>query len=228
MKQPLLCLKEKIMSKSIKAVIFDLDGTLIDTEKYYQKAWPRALQDMGYETWENFTLPIRSLGRPFAPRWFKERFGELFDYDEARRIRKKYFDEYVATEGIQKKKGAVELLEYLKTQGITTAVATATDLERANEYIELAGLSGYFDRVISATMVEMGKPEPLVYLYACEQLGLHPEECMAVEDAPNGIIAAYRAGLKVVMVPDLSEPDEETMAMLYRRVDSLDKIIELL
>lgn len=211
-----------------KAFIFDLDGTLIDTEKIYRVIWPKAIKDLGYEFSDERFLSLRSLGRPFAPAKFKEWYGDEFDYNEARRIRKGYFDEYIAEHGIQLKKGAVELLTYLHEKEIITAIATATDPARANEYLKLTGLDGYFDKVISATMVPEGKPSPHVYKYACEQLGLVPSECVAVEDAPNGIRSAYSAGLNVVMVPDLTEPDEDILPMLNARVDSLVDIISLI
>lgn len=211
----------------VKAFIFDLDGTLIDTEKIYRQVWPKAMAQLGHVFTEEQYLSLRSLGRPFAPLRFKEWYGEDFDYVEARRIRKGFFDEYVAEHGIQLKKGAIELLTFLRNKGIVTAIATATDIERATEYINMTGLSGYFDRVVSATMVDEGKPSPKVYLYAASELGFKPEECVAVEDAPNGITSAYRAGLQVIMVPDQSEPDEETMKMLTYKAKSLDEIIEL-
>ena len=212
---------------NVKAFIFDLDGTLIDTEKIYRMLWPKAVADMGRTFTDEQYLSLRSLGRPFAPQRFKEWYGEDFDYDEARRIRKRYFDSYISEHGIQKKKGAIELLSFLKEKGIITAIATATDLERAKEYMDMTGLSGHFDKIISATMVDEGKPSPKVYNYACEQLKLSPRECVAVEDAPNGITSAYKAGLSVIMVPDQSEPDEEIEKMLSFKVRSLDEIIDL-
>ena len=210
----------------IKAVLFDLDGTLIDTEKIYHIAWPKAIADMGYTLTEEMFLSLRSLGRPFAPAKFKEWFGDDFDYDRARAIRKQYFNDYVKAHGIARKTGAVELLTYLHEKKIMTAIATATDPERANQYLNMTELSGYFDRIISATMVDEGKPSPKVYTYACEQLGLSPGECVAVEDAPNGIRSAYGAGMQVIMVPDLSQPDEELREMLFASVERLDQIIE--
>lgn len=212
----------------IKAFIFDLDGTLIDTERIYRMIWPKAVAHMGYVFTDEMYLSLRSLGRPYAPLRFKEWFGDDFDYDMARRIRKGYFDKYINEHGIDIKKGAIELLEELKSQQIITAIATATDVKRATEYMEMTGLNGYFDRLISATMVDEGKPSPKVYRYACEQLGLKPSECFAVEDAPNGIKSASAAGMNVIMVPDQSEPDCELEGLYDICVDSLDEIIALL
>lgn len=211
--------------ENIKAFIFDLDGTLIDTEKIYRQVWPKAVAELGYEMKDEHYLAMRSLGRPYAPLQMKEWFGEDFDYNEARRIRKGYFDAYIGEHGIELKKGAIELLTYLRNSGYITAIATATDPVRADEYLTKVGLKGYFDRVISATMVDEGKPSPKVYQYAASELGFNPDECVAVEDAPNGITSAYRAGLNVIMVPDQSEPDDELLKMVTIKVDSLDEII---
>jgi len=213
--------------ENIKAFIFDLDGTLIDTEKIYRQVWPQAMKSLGYEYTDVQYLSMRSLGRPYAPAKFKEWYGQDFDYDGARRVRKGLFDAYVAEHGIEIKKGAIELLEYLRSKGIVTAIATATDLDRAEEYLKFVGLYGYFDKVISATMVDEGKPSPKVYQYASMELGFEPSECVAVEDAPNGIKSAYSAGLKVIMVPDQTEPEEDIMHMFYAKVESLDQIIGL-
>lgn len=213
---------------NVKAVIFDMDGTLIDTEKIYRLIWPITLKEMGLTMKEEHYMAMRSLGRPFAPIKMKEWYGQDFDYDGARARRKVKFENYIAEHGIQCKKGAVELLEYLRGQGIITAIATATDMERATRYLEMTGLTGYFDKVISATMVKEGKPSPYVYEYACEQLGLTPSECIAVEDAPNGITSAYRAGMRVIMVPDQSQPDDKVSAMLTACLDSLDEMINLI
>lgn len=208
----------------IQAIIFDMDGTLIDTEKYYRVFWPKAMAEFGYAMTDEQALSMRSLGRPFAPARLKEWFGEELDYYAIRQRRKDLMEECIDKEGIQPKPGAIELLSTLKQRKITTAIATATDPERTAKYLKMVGLDGYFDEIISATMVKEGKPSPDVYLYACERLGLKPEECIAVEDAPNGVLSAYRAGCKVIMVPDQTKPDEEWKKYLYACVDSLDLV----
>lgn len=212
----------------IKAVIFDMDGTLIDTEKYYREFWPKALADFGYHMTDEQVLSIRSLGRPFAPARFKEWYGEDFDYYKVRDRRKDMMNEFLEKNGIQIKPGAVEILKILKERGIMAAVATASDMTRTEKYLDEVGIKQYFDKLISATMVKEGKPSPDIYLYACEQLGLSPSECIAVEDAPNGIKAAYDAGCKVIMVPDQTGPDDEVSPYLYACVDTLDKITDYL
>lgn len=212
----------------IRAVLFDMDGTLVDTEKYYRKFWPIAMAEFGYHLTDEQVLSMRSLGRPFAPARLKEWFGDDLDYYAIRKRRTEIMEECLDREGIHLKPGAEEILKELKSRGILAAVATASPLERTEKYLNKTGIRSYFDRIISATQVKEGKPSPDVYLYACEQLGLAPADCMAVEDAPNGILSAYRAGLKVVMVPDQTPPTEEDEKYLYACVDALDDLKALL
>ena len=204
----------------IKAVIFDLDGTLTDTEKYYQKAWPEAIEHFGFKCEPWMPLELRSLGRPFAPVKFREWFGEDFNYDEVRAYRKKLIEEYLSG-GIPLKPGAVEILTWLREQGIIVAMATANDLARTTRYLDRIGIRQLFDQIICADMVKFGKPAPDIYSYACEVLGLPPDETVAVEDSPNGVRSAAAAGCRTVMIPDLTEPDEGLKTLLWARVDCL-------
>ena len=208
----------------IKAVIFDLDGTLTDTEKFYQKAWPEALSHFGYKVEPWMPLELRSLGRPFA---FKEWFGEDFDYDKVRAYRKELIEKYLEP-GIPLKPGAEEILKWLRENGYIVAMATANDLPRTERYLGRIGIRPLFDRLICADMVKQGKPAPDIYAYACEALGLPPDQTIAVEDSPNGVRSAAAAGCKTVMVPDLTEPDEELSKLLWARVDKLTDIKSLL
>lgn len=208
----------------IKTVIFDMDGTLIDTEKYYRECWPKAMAAFGFEMSDAQALEMRSMGRPFAPIHLKKVFGESLDYHQVRNKRKELVEECIRERGIQLKPGAIEILQWLRENQIPTAVATATDMERTERYLKMLGIYEYFDRLISATMVAEGKPSPDIYLYACAEMGMEPGDCIAVEDSPNGVKSAYRAGCKVVMVPDQSRPDAELEKMLYACVDNLNDL----
>ena len=217
------------MERKIKAVIFDLDGTLIDTEKYYRTCWPLALEKFGYHITDEQVLSLRSLGRPYAPQRLKEMMQDPdLDYPKIRNYRKQLVEKCLEENGIELKKGAKEILTWLKEHQIRRAIATANDIERAERYLKKIGLYDYFDKIICATMVKYGKPAPDTYEYACRELGLKPEECMAVEDSPNGVESAYQAGCKVVMVPDQTKPDKELLKKLTACVDSLEDIELLL
>lgn len=205
-----------------------MDGVLIDTEKWLNVYWQQAAREAGFQVTREDGLAIRSLAAKYARTYLKGLFGENFDYDAIRARRKELMRNHIAEHGIEKKPYVDEILDYLAAKKIKTAVATATDPERAKQYLTEIGIYDKFDQVISATTVENGKPEPDVYLYACEQIGEDPKDCIAVEDSPNGILSAYRAGLSVVMVPDLTEPDEKTTEMLYARVDTLEGLKTIL
>lgn len=212
----------------IKAVIFDLDGTLLDTEKLLVKYWCRAANELGFPMTSEQALRIRSLTHRLVPPLFKEWFGESCDYMKIRARRMELMQEHIDRYGLDVKPGAAELLSYLGEKGYLRAVATATDIERAGRLLKTAGLYQSFDRIISASMVEWGKPKPDIYIYAAKQLGLEPQECIAVEDSPNGIISASEAGCRTVMVPDLTPPEKELLPRLYACCDNLLSIEELL
>lgn len=192
----------------IKIVFFDMDGTLIDTEKYFRRFWPKAAAAFGYEMSDGQALSMRSLGRPFAPAQLKEWFGPETDYQAIRAKRTEMMEAQLRIDGLQRKPGAVEILEELKQRGIPAVVVTASPIERTERYLTEVGILQYFDRIISATQVSEGKPSPDVYLLASKEVGFPTEECLAVEDSPNGVMSAYRAGCKVVMVPDQTPADE--------------------
>lgn len=212
----------------IKAVIFDMDGLMIDTEKLLMRFWIESAQSFGFDMTREDVLSIRSLAGKYTEIKLKKRFGDSFDYKQVRARRIELMNDYILKNGIEKKKGLDELLIYLKKNGYKTSVATATDLKRASMYLDIIDVKKYFDKVVCATMVPNGKPKPDIYLKACEELGVLPHEAIALEDSPNGIISAHDAGCKAVMVPDLSEPDDEIKKLLFKRIDSLDLLIEIL
>ena len=212
----------------IKAVIFDLDGTLLDTEKLLFRYWREAASQFGYDMSPEQALTLRSLTHRLVQPLFTEWFGEGCDYRQLRERRMKLMQEHIDKFGIETKKGASELLAYLGKNGYMRAVATATDTVRAEKLLKLAGLDGCFDRLICASMVEWGKPKPDIYLFTAEKLGLAANECIAVEDSPNGVMSAHSAGCYTVMVPDLTQPDEKLESCISAVCSDLSELIELL
>lgn len=208
----------------ITTILFDLDGTLIDTEKLFRVFWRKACSFHGYEMSDEQALYIRSLGRPFAPRLLKEWFGPDFDYGRIRETRREMMKEYFKTHALEAKAGAAEALSKLSERGLRLAVVTATPVDRAEAELEEVGLRTYFEDIVSAANVERGKPAPDVYLEACRILGVKTEECIAVEDAPNGVKSAYAAGIKVIMIPDQTRPEEELIPLIYKLADSLAEL----
>ena len=209
----------------VRAVIFDMDAGLIDTEKHYNIAWCEAAKQAGYTDFtREHALMLRSCDARAASKMMKGIFGEQFDYYAIREIRRTIVAKRLAKYGLEKKPGLDEILAFLHKKGIKTAVATATPLELTLQHLEKIGVKDQFDKIVSAKQVENGKPAPDVYLYACEQIGEQPKDCIAVEDSPNGIRSAYAAGCMPVMVPDLTEPDEELKPLLYAVVKTLADI----
>ncbi len=212
----------------IRAVIFDMDGLILDTEKLLVRFWVQAANEMGFPMTREQALYLRSLHRSFAIPYLKEQFGEGFDYLAVRGRRMELMRDFLSHDTLELKPGVVELLDFLSAREIRSAVCTATDYERAKDYLSQVGIFGRFDAIICATMVEKGKPCPDVYLYAAEQLGLEPRECMALEDSPNGVRSAAGAGCVTVMVPDLTPPDEELRGIIYAEAGSLTDVIDIL
>lgn len=213
---------------SVKGVIFDMDGLILDTEKLYQHFWKKASEKCGYEMSQDQALQLRSLDKNLAKKLFKTFFGDNCNYQEIHDVRVALMSEYISKNGVQAKPGVRELTAYLKKNGYKIAVATATNYERADEHLTLAGVRDCFDIIICASSVKHGKPYPDVYLYACEKLGISPKECVALEDSPNGIRSAYSAGCVPIVVPDNECPDRETLSVSYAAAESLFDVIDII
>ena len=212
----------------IKGVIFDMDGLILDTEKLYQRFWKEASKECGYDMPQEIALKLRSLDKTLAKELLADFFGKDYSYEKVKKIRVKLMAEYVEKNGVEAKEGVRELVNYLKENGYKMAVATATNYERANLHLTLAGVRDCFENIICACDLEHGKPYPDVYLYACDKLGLKPEECVALEDSPNGVRSAYSAGCVPILVPDGENVDDEVFDIVHARVKSLADVRAIL
>ncbi|MDE5764862.1 MAG: HAD family phosphatase [Ruminococcus sp.] len=206
---------------NIKGVIFDMDGLMIDTEKLYLRYWKQAASDFGYTMLDRHVFAIRSLARQFSIPKLKEFFGEDFPTEDVRTRRTELINSHIAEYGIEVKKGLYELLDFLRSENIKMAVATATPRERTMIYLEKINVLNCIDAVVCGDMVKTGKPAPDIYITAAAELGLPAEECAAFEDSPNGIKSAYSAGCHAIMIQDLTPPDNEILPMLSGIYNSL-------
>lgn len=212
----------------IKGAIFDMDGLMLDTEKLYNRFWREAAAEYGYAMTYEHALAIRSMNPAKGSVILKGFLGEDFPYEEVKARRRVIMKEYVEKNGVEKKKGLDELLFFLKENQYKIAVATSSNINRTKWYLTSVGVWEYFDKVICGDMVKQGKPEPDIYLTASKQLGLEPEQCIALEDSPAGILSAMRAGCHPIFVPDLDEVDEQTKERAEYIVDNLSEVIYLL
>lgn len=216
-----ICNKCLYKGTAVKGVLFDMDGIVLDTEKLYTRFWQEAAQSLGYPMTYEMGLGMRSLSKEAGERQLKAYLGENVNYHEVRNKRIEMMSAFIEEHGVEMKDGIHELLFFLKEEGIKTAIATSSPLDRTKKYLTQVGLVDEFDELVSGHMVEHGKPEPDIYLYAASKLGLKPEECLVLEDSPTGLLAANQAGCIPIMIPDQDEPDEKIKTLIYAVVENL-------
>ena len=209
-------------------VIFDMDGLIFDTERIYYKAWQESAAAYGYHiSWEIYTQIVARNNR-YIEKVLKEILGEALPYDAICERKRAISDRMIAEEGITKKEGLLELLDYLEQQGIKKAVATSSMREKALNYLELGEIKERFDWIICGSDVEESKPNPEIFLKVATHFGIEPKNCMVLEDSRLGIQAAKAAGMTGIFIPDLVQADEEILGNASGQVTSLKEVITLL
>lgn len=212
----------------MKAVVFDMDGLMFDTENVAILAWDYAGEKMGlgktgYMVYKTLGMNVKMSGQV----WVKE-FGAQYNEEDLWKYTREFMHDFYSKNRVPVKKGLYVLLDYLKNHGYKLAVASSTSQHGVERNLKDAGVFDYFDAVICGDMVTKSKPEPEIYLKACETLGVKPAEALALEDSRNGLLSAHRAGMKVIMVPDLWEADEEVKGFLWNMCEDLEQVKEFL
>lgn len=212
----------------IEAVVFDMDGVLIDSERVSVECWKTAAIELGIPEAAETIYGCFGLNREDTRNYILGKMGENFPFNKFLRIVHRHNDRYLEQKGIPAKNGVVEILDFLKEKGIKIGLASSTRYERVMMHLTSHGIADYFDELITGDMVKHSKPRPDIYLKACKALDVDPALAIAVEDSPNGLCSAYAAGMHTVMVPDMVQPTAELEAMIWKKFDSLLELRDFL
>ena len=212
----------------MRAVVFDMDGILFDTERVCQDSWIEVAQKRRLPGMEEIFPRCIGLNSSGSRQIVLEAYGEDFDYEGFRMEASAWYWSYIEANGLPVMPGADSLLHWLKSSGWKMGLASSTRRTTVLRNLELAGFSDYFPVVVTGDMVEYSKPQPDIYLLACRELGVKPEEAYAIEDSPNGIRSAHAAGMRALMVPDMIAVDEEMQRLSFRIFKDLNQVLAYL
>jgi HAD superfamily hydrolase (TIGR01509 family) len=204
-----------------RAVIFDMDGLLLDSERPYRDAWLKVSNQKGFPL--NESIYVKVVGRDDRDTFeiFRSHFGDDFPYEEICTDVRVMMDQHTAKGGHALKEGVVDLLEYLEQRSIPCAVATSTMRQKAQARLNQPNILRFFRDVSGGDEVTKGKPEPDLYLLAAKKLGVVPGDCLVFEDSAPGARAAHKAGMKVIVIPDLMEPPDDVHGFAFGIFSSL-------
>jgi HAD superfamily hydrolase (TIGR01509 family) len=207
--------------REIRAVVFDMDGLMLDTEPIYKRAWQAASAELGHELEDGFYAQF--VGRPNddCERLLLERFGAEFPLDRFRARWRELWDADAAANGIRTKPGLLELLALLETLKIPFAIATSSEAAETEFCLLAAGLDGRFPVRVTRDQITHGKPAPDIFLEAARRLQTDPAQCVALEDSETGILSASRAGMVTLLIPDSAPPSATASSTAFRVLPSL-------
>ena len=182
----------------MKAVIFDMDGVLVDSQPYHFKADIETMSEYGVIKDQKFYEAFAGTLTDNRMRTLRDMFGLDVPAEELIEKREKMILDIMANEDIKPVSGIPELLRSIKALGLKTAVASSSGIELIELVLDRLGIAVYFDSITSGNDVKRGKPSPDIFLLAAERIGAEPSECLVVEDSENGVKAAKSAGMKAL------------------------------
>ena len=214
---------------NIKAVLFDMDGLMVDTESLATEAFIHSAKKQGYDMTKEETLLVLGFTTKSIYEFWENYFKNSdVSWKQLVDDHYKYIENVLFTTGPKKMPYIEELLKYLKENNYKVAVASSSNMNHIINNMEKTGLKKYIDGFASGAEVKNGKPAPDVFLLAAERLGVEPKKCLVLEDSKAGVIAGSSAGAKVIMVPDMFKPDDECKEKAYKIVNNLGEVINML
>lgn len=209
----------------VKGVIFDMDGTMLDTECLSTIVWQKAGKERDLDIPESLIDSCRGKSPEAIRQIFKDAYGQDFDYDSLRDRKHYFFNEIIDREGVPKKKGLMEILDFLKEQGIPIAVATSTGAKRGEQILKMAGIYDYFTGYVYGDTLKASKPAPDIFWKAAEEIGQDPKDCLVVEDTTPGVMAGKAAGGYIIHIPDVVKVPDEVKEGITAEMKDLSEII---
>ena len=212
----------------IRAVIFDMDGTLLDSERIGLKAWQYVIDK--YSLPFDLSLPYRSIGLNYASMktLFLSELGEDYPFDKYWGYAKQYLQNAKRRTAYPVKAGFDELCTYLKANKIGMYVATSTYHASAANELEHSGILGFFDGIVGGDEITRGKPDPEIFITAAEKTGFDKSECLIVEDSSNGLRAGIASGIRTVFIKDIVDVPSEITDKVFARCDDLSGVIGII
>lgn len=214
--------------KRPKAVVFDMDGLMLDSETIFYWAWKQAIADLGYHLDHALYLNLVGRSNQEVELLLAEQYGDRFPLAEFRQRWPLYWQQRIQTNGIPKKPGLERLLDWFESLNLPKAVGTSSNWEEAQLSLQAAGIFDRFSHIVTVDQAGRGKPAPDIFLMAAQRLEVSPQDCLVLEDSNAGVIAATTAGMQVIMVPDLQIPSEQAIVLSACILPSLNEVHDLL
>ena len=211
-----------------KAVIFDMDGVIFDTERVYLEIWQSVFEKYGYKMTKELYITVMGTGRKNVIKTFLENFGDDLPIEKMYEEKDNQLFYIIENQGIPLKKGVKELFSMLKEKNYKIALATSAKRDRVEKQIKDKWLKESFDAIVCGDDVEKGKPSPDIFLKAAKEIDVEPENCFVVEDSPAGIRAAFSGGMKGIHVEDLKVADKDILRYCQKNFKNLQEVKEYL
>ena len=212
----------------IKAILFDMDGTLIDDEKFTISSKIIEGKKYGYKVKREDVLMSLGMSKESSRKHYTSIYGEDFPVDELAKQRFLYIVEDMKKNGIKLKPYVSKIIKFCKKHDIKMIICTSTTSEKVEEYKKYGDLFNHFDGIVTGDQVKNGKPNPDIFLKGLELSGVNKQEALIIEDSNIGVEAGLNSGIEVVMIPDLVNPRGKTLINRVKVYKNLNEVISLI